>query len=55
MNFAYLDARSLLETVMAPPPAEPVQAVPCDLGSTWTDFGEELGKFKSEFTKTRAQ
>lgn len=54
MNFAYLDARSLLETVMAPTP-EPVQAIPCDLGPTWQEFGEELHKFKMEFAKTRAQ
>lgn len=55
MNFAYLDARSLLETVIGPPPSEPVQAIPCDLGPTWQEFGEELHKFKMEFTKTRAQ
>jgi lipopolysaccharide biosynthesis regulator YciM len=55
MNFAYLDARSLLETVMGPPAPEPVQAIPCDLRTEWTEFGEELGKFKSEFTKTRAE
>ena len=55
MNFAYLDARSLLETVMGPPPPEPVQTIPCDLGTEWAEFGEELGKFKSEFTKTRAE
>jgi len=55
MNFAYLDTRSLLETVMGPPPPEPVQAIPCDLGPKWQEFGDELGKFKSEFTKIRAQ
>ena len=54
MNFAYLDARSLLETVLVPPP-EPVQAIPCDLGPTWAEFGEELHKFKMEFAKIRAQ
>jgi lipopolysaccharide biosynthesis regulator YciM len=55
MNFAYLDARSLLETVIGGPSPEPVQAIPCDLGPTWAEFGEELHKFKMEFTKIRAQ
>jgi lipopolysaccharide biosynthesis regulator YciM len=55
MNFAYLEARSLLETVLAPHSPAPVQSVPCELGSAWEDFDKELGKFKSEFVKTRAQ
>ena len=52
MNFAYLDARSLLETVMTPVP-EPVAAIPCELGSEWVDFEKELGKFKTEYIMTR--
>lgn len=55
MNFAYLDARSLLETVLAPHGPEPVPVVPCELGPEWKEFGEELGTFKSEYVKTRAQ
>lgn len=54
MNFAYLDARSLLETVLNPASPEPVQTIPCDLGPVWEAFGTELGKFKKEFVKTRA-
>jgi hypothetical protein len=54
MNFAYLDARSLLETIMTPTP-EPVHTIPCELGPEWKDFDKELGKFKSEFAKTRAE
>ena len=55
MNFAYLDARSLLEQVLAPHGPEPVQTIPCELGPEWKEFGEELGNFKSEYVKTRAQ
>jgi lipopolysaccharide biosynthesis regulator YciM len=55
MNFAYLEARSLLETVLTPHSPAPVQTVPCELGTAWEDFDKELGKFKSEFVKTRAQ
>ena len=54
MNFAYLDARSLLEIALNAPAPEPIQPVPCDLGPVWEAFGAELGKFKSEFVKTRA-
>ena len=55
MNFAYLDARSLLETVLSPHGPEPVQAIPCELGPEWEEFGKELGRFKSEYVKTRAE
>ena len=54
MNFAYLDARSLLDTVLGPI-HDPVPSVPCDLGPVWDDFAGELGKFKTEFVKTRAE
>jgi len=52
MNFAYLDARSLLESVLAPPP-EPVEAVPCTLDQNWTDLGKTLSNFKHEYAKVR--
>jgi rubrerythrin len=55
MNFAYLDARSLLETVLAPHAPEPIPTIPCDIGPEWKEFGEELGNFKSEFVKIRTQ
>ena len=32
-----------------------VQTIPCELGPEWKEFEEELGNFKSEYVKTRAQ
>lgn len=55
MNFAYLDARGLLESLLAPPPADPVIPEPCELDAEWKDFEKELGNFKSKFVKTRAE
>jgi hypothetical protein len=48
MNFAYLD------TLMRPLP-EPVIAIPCELAEHWKSFENELGEFKSEFTKTQIE
>jgi hypothetical protein len=53
MNFAYLDARSLLESVLSTPPVEPVEAVPCTLDQNWTDLGKTLSNFKHEYAKVR--
>ena len=54
MNFAYLDTRSLLETVLNTPMAPPVQPTPYELDEEWKNFEKELGNFKSKFTKARA-
>lgn len=55
MNFAYLDARSLLESVLAPPPPEPVEAIPCELDESWEILGRTLSNFKKEYAKTRVE
>jgi hypothetical protein len=55
MNFAYLDTRSLLESVLAVPQHDPIPTIPCELGPTWESFSEELGKFKMEFVKAKAE
>lgn len=53
MNFAYIDTRSLLESVLAPPPPEPIDALPHTLSPKWLAFETELTKFKDEFAKAR--
>jgi hypothetical protein len=52
MNFAYLDASSLLDQILRPSP-DPVPPVPCELGQNWVDFEAELSKFKDEFNSVR--
>ena len=54
MNFAYIDTRSLLESVLVPPPTEPIEALPFELDQKWKEFEAQLGEFKSEFAKARA-
>jgi hypothetical protein len=57
MNFAYLDSRSLLETILAPglhSREETIPAVPVELDQRWHEFEKELGNFKMEFTRARA-
>ena len=55
MNYAFIDARSLLESVLAPAPAEPVGSVPCELDERWRAFESELDKFKREFAQTSVE
>jgi hypothetical protein len=55
MNFAYIDTRSLLESVLAPPPAEPVEPLPCELDGNWKAFEKTLSEFKKEFAKARIE
>lgn len=52
MNFAYLDARGLLESVLIAPP-EHITPVPCDLDESWKSFEKELCNFKTKFTQSR--
>ena len=52
MNFAYLDARSLLESVLAPQP-EPVEPIPQDLEPRWIEFKKTLAEFKTEYVRAR--
>lgn len=53
MNYTYLDARGLLETLMAPPEPEPVSPIPWELSADWIEFEKTLGNFKKEYVKTR--
>lgn len=55
MNFAYIDSRSLLESVLVSQPPEPIDAVPCELEPKWKEFEAELAKFKDEFAKARVE
>jgi hypothetical protein len=52
MNFAYLDARSLLESVLTPP-MEPVEPIPCVLDENWEALDKTLTNFKREYSKVR--
>jgi len=52
MNFAYLDPRSLLESVLVAPP-EPITPVPCELDHTWKSFEKDLSNFKTKFAQSR--
>lgn len=54
MNFAYINAQSLLESVLAPPP-EPIEPVPCELDERWKEFGLTLARFKGEYTRKHAE
>jgi len=54
MNFAYLDARSLMES-LAPRPQEPVTPVPCELGPEWIEFEKTLMDFKLKFTQASVE
>jgi len=54
MNFAYLDPRSLLESVLITPP-DPVTPIPCDLDDTWKSFEKELSNFKTKFAQSRVE
>jgi Zinc finger, C3HC4 type (RING finger) len=53
MNFAYIDTRSLLESVLTPPPTEPLDPIPCELNAEWKSFEAYLADFKMEFAKAR--
>lgn len=56
MNFAYIDARSLLESVLVPSSLpEPIEALAFDLDEKWKSFEAELAEFKNEFSKARAE
>lgn len=53
MNFAYLDAASMLESLIRPV-HEPLPITPCELDDTWRAFEEELGEFKMKYVGARA-
>jgi hypothetical protein len=54
MNFAYLDAASVLESLIRPPP-DPIVPTPWELDDKWKEFENKLGEFKTEFVKVRAE
>ena len=55
MNFAYIDPRSLFETMLTTPMSEPITPTPCELDEEWKNFENDLGNFKTKFVKARAE
>jgi hypothetical protein len=53
MNYAFIDARSLLESALQPTRIT-VPAVPCELSADWKEFETVLATYKTEYTKARA-
>jgi len=53
MNFAYLDARALIESVLQEPHPEPIEPVEFELDERWQDFEKVLGTFKQEYAVVR--
>ena len=52
MNFAYLDARSMIESLLNDP--EPtLNPIPCELSREWTEFEETLSIFKADYVRKR--
>ena len=54
MNFAYLDARAMMENMLHEPEA-PLNPLPCELSGEWKEFEETLGRFKLEYAKKRRE
>ena len=54
MNFAYLDPRSLLDTVFSPV-VDRVEPIPHELEPHWIEFEKELGNFKKEFAQAKIE
>lgn len=54
MNFAYLDARAMIENMLHEPEA-PLNPLPCELSGEWKEFEETLGRFKLEYAKKRRE
>lgn len=54
MNFAYIDARSLLESIAGRPTDQP-QPEPCELDEQWIEFEKVLGDFKLKFAQARVE
>jgi prephenate dehydratase len=52
MNFAYLDARSLLESVLTPAQVT-IEPIPYTLDENWEAFNKTLLNFKLEYAKAR--
>jgi hypothetical protein len=50
MNFAYLDARDLLASILHEPEI-PLNPLSCELSPEWKAFEETLGSFKLEYSR----
>lgn len=58
MNYAFIDARSLIESALGVPMQTtkvPVTVIPCELDQEWKDFEETLGNFKSKYAEARVE
>jgi hypothetical protein len=53
MNFAYLDARALIESVLQEPHPEPIEPIEVELDERWQNFEKILGTFKHEYAVVR--
>jgi hypothetical protein len=54
MNYAFIDARSLLESALQPTRVA-ISVVPCELDQEWKDFEETLGNFKTKYIEARSE
>ncbi len=54
MNFAYIDAQSIFESLIRPEP-NTVQSIPCDIEEDWVNFEKELGKFKDKYAREQVE
>ena len=54
MNFAYIDAQSIFESLIRPEP-NTVQSIPCDIEGDWVNFEKELGKFKEKYAHEQVE
>ena len=54
MNFAYIDAQSIFESLIRPEP-NIVQSIPCDIEEDWVTFEKELGKFKDKYAREQVE
>jgi len=54
MNFAYLDARSVVESLFHDPEV-PLNPIPCELPAEWKEFEESMSGFKTEYAKKRRE
>ena len=53
MNFTYLDTLGGISSLILGNEIS-IEPIHCELGQDWQDFKDELGKFKMEFAKARA-
>jgi len=54
MNFAYLDARAMIESILHEPEV-PMNPIPCELSDEWKAFEETLAQHKLEYAMKRRE